>query len=147
MNTETLTELKALNNRIGKLVDLFDEEQVHRKLMSLVGMCYVANADTGIIATKIIKVEVANGVTITNGVKNRHIIMYVDRVEASRGRGDIRVLVFENRPMFYTTQQALRAAEFEGFDLMKVAQFDHLKTVAKHRQDSVWNDLCESSAV
>ena len=145
MNTETLTELKLLNDRIGKLVDLYDEEQAHRKLMSLVGMCYVANADTGIIATKIIKVEVTNGVT--NGVKDRQIIMYVDRVEASRGRGDIRVLVFEDRPMFYTLQQALRAAEFEGFDLMKAAQFDHLKTIAKHRQDSVWNDLCESSAV
>lgn len=141
MKTSTIEELKALHNSIGNLIVKLDNDAIHNNLMSLIGMCYVSNSDTSIVATKINKVEVSQK---DNG---GHIVLYVDRVESSYLHELLEVVVVENKPMQYTLQQALRIARFEGFDAMKPAQFDHLKTVAKSRQDSVWNDLCEASAV
>jgi len=147
MNTDTITELKLLNATISKLVALFDIEQAHRKLIALTGMCYVANSDTGITAFKITKVEIQKE-------KVGSVVIYFDRVEVRRESSTVEGLVFdgsiyvcENRPKFFTLQNALANTEFEGYDLMKSAQFDNLKTMAKHRMDSAWDDLSETSAV
>ena len=141
MKTSTIEELKALHNSIGNLIVKLDNDEIYKNLTSLIGMCYVSNSDTCIVATKIIKVEV------TQRENAGRIVMYVDRVESAYIEQNLEVVLMENRRMEYSLQQALRIARFEGFDAMKPAQFDHLKTVAKSRQDSVWNDICEASAV
>jgi hypothetical protein len=137
MKTSTIEELKALHNSIGNLIVKLDNDEIYKNLMSMIGMCYVSNSDTCIIATKIIKVEYNSG----------RIVMYIDRVESAYIEQNLEVVLIENKRTEYTLQQALRIARFEGFDAMKPAQFEHLKTVAKSRQDSVWNDLCEAAAV
>ena len=141
MKTSTIEELKALHNSIGNLIVKLDNDEIYKNLTSLIGMCYVSNSDTCIVATKIIKVEV------TQRENAGRIVMYVDRVESAYIEQNLEVVLMENRRMEYSLQQALRIARFEGFDAMKPAQFDHLNTVAKSRQDSVWNDICEASAV
>jgi hypothetical protein len=141
MKTSTIEELKALHNSIGNLIVKLDNDEIYKNLMSLIGMCYVSNSDTYIVATKIIKVEV------TQSNNSGRIVMYIDRVESAYIEQDLDVVLIENKRTEYTLQQALRIARFEGFDAMKPAQFEHLKTVAKSRQDSVWNDLCEAAAV
>jgi hypothetical protein len=118
-----------------------DNDEIYNNLMSLIGMCYVSNSDTYIVATKIIKVEV------TQSNNSGRIVMYIDRVESAYIEQDLDVVLIENRRMEFTLQNALRMARLEGFDAMKPAQFEHLKTVAKSRQDSVWEDLCEAAAV
>jgi alpha-mannosidase len=140
MKTSTIEELKALHNSIGNLIVKLDNDEIHNNLMSLIGMCYVSHRDKTIVATKIIKVE------ITQNDKSTRVVMYVDRVEAQFINQTLDVVVVEHTPMPYTLQQALRIARFEGFDAMKPAQFEHLKTVAKSRQESVWEDLCEAAA-
>ena len=140
MKTSTIDELKALHNSIGNLIVKLDNDEIHNNLMSLIGMCYVSHRDNTIVATKIIKVE------ITQNDKSTRVVMYVDRVEAQFINQTLDVVVVEHTPMPYTLQQALRIARFEGFDAMKPAQFEHLKTVAKSRQESVWEDLCEAAA-
>jgi hypothetical protein len=141
MKTSTIEELKALHNSIGNLIVKLDNDEIHKNLMSLIGMCYVSNSDTCIVSTKIIKVEV------TQNNNAGRIVMYVDRVESAYIEQNLEVVLIENKRTEYTLQQALRIARFEGFDAMKPAQFEHLKTVAKSRQESVWNDLCEAAAV
>ena len=141
MKTSTIEELKALHNSIGNLIVKLDNDEIYKNLMSLIGMCYVSNSDTCIVSTKIIKVEV------TQNNNAGRIVMYVDRVESAYIEQNLEVVLIENKRTEYTLQQALRIARFEGFDAMKPAQFEHLKTVAKSRQDSVWNDLCEAAAV
>jgi hypothetical protein len=141
MKTSTIEELKALHNSIGNLIVKLDNDEIYSNLMSLIGMCYVSNSDTCIIAAKIIKVEV------TQIQKIGRVVMYVDRVESAYIEQDLNVVLIENKRMEFTLQNALRMARLEGFDAMKPAQFEHLKTVAKSRQESVWNDLCEAAAV
>jgi hypothetical protein len=141
MKTSTIEELKALHNSIGNLIVKLDNDEIYKNLMSLIGMCYVSNSDTCIVSTKIIKVEV------TQNNNAGRIVMYVDRVESAYIEQNLEVVLIENKRTEYTLQQALRIARFEGFDAMKPAQFEHLKTVAKSRQESVWNDLCEAAAV
>jgi hypothetical protein len=141
MKTSTIEELKALHNSIGNLIVKLDNDEIYNNLMSLIGMCYVSNSDTYIVATKIIKVEV------TQSNNSGRIVMYIDRVESAYIEQDLDVVLIENRRMEFTLQNALRMARLEGFDAMKPAQFEHLKTVAKSRQDSVWEDLCEAAAV
>ena len=141
MKTSTIEELKALHNSIGTLIVKMDNDEIFKNLMSLIGMCYVSNTSACIVATKIIKVDV------TQHNNCGRIVMYIDRVESLYIEQNLEVVIIENKRTEYTLQQALRIARFEGFDAMKPAQFEHLKTVAKSRQDSVWNDICEASAV
>lgn len=147
MNT-TLQELRAAHDRLGKLIDQIASDDSHKKLMSLVGVCYVKHSGKGFEAHKINKIDVTQ--RNSGGV----IVIYFDGVSAHMSDGStdssgaLTIDVYEDFAHHYTFDGALKFAEMMSeVDMMKSAEFDHLKTLAKHRKQSAWEQLCAAATV
>lgn len=137
----TLEELKSLHQRIGHLVDLLDSEQLHQKLMSLIGRCRVIRGDSEIVAERITKVEIK-----ATWRKETTVILHEDGVRCYNKDGAMAVEVYGNE-RHLTVQQALCDVDLRDSTIIKEAQFEHIKTVLLNRMDTLWHDLKEVAAV
>lgn len=136
MNNSTIEELRATHERLGKLIAEISADDSHKKLMSLIGVCYVRHSGNGFSAHKINKIDVTQ--RSDGGV----VVIVQDNVSVSMSDKALTVYVADNLPTHYDLRDALVLADLKNVDIMKSSQFDHLKRVAEHRKQYVWEQLC-----
>ena len=142
MNDQTRESLKQIHERIGKLINIVDGDDTHKKLMSLLGKCYLTD-DTGqVVAERVEKVDVTQ-----NWRGEPTVTLHCDSVFCLHRNETLDVMLRKTETV-YSVTQVLRLTDPNNSYKTAITEekFNHIKGVCHILKLGFWNGINDAVA-